>query len=369
LDYRPDQICVYIGGIVLIARRWSRATLAVGVLVATLTGCASKDEEAASGPQEVVFLSSGTAGPFYTQIADGFRFGAGQVAGITAEVAGPKAMDPVQQMKILQELVAKGVPSISMSMPFSELSTDAVADAAKKGVRLIAVDTPPLPGSPVELFIGNDNERLGKLLADTVADQVGLTASGKVVLGSPRNGVPQLDARVLGFREQLRERLPKLHVIGPLDTAEIPAAAAANWADVTEANKDAVAFVSVGANAALLAGLRAKQKAKWLAASFDIDPAALAAVKQGGLVIVSPEQYLKGTVTGWLQAQYLGREEKMPAGWLEIPGVAITPKNVDEYIARDATTESRSTWYAAHLNQMIGKGSPHLRPLSDAQQQ
>lgn len=349
-----------------VLRRMGVSLLAAGLLA----GCASNAQESAgsSGPHEVVYLSSGKAGPFYTQIAEGFQFGAGLVSGVTAEAMGPKSTDAVAQMKLLDEVVGKGITSVGISVPFSEINTDSITQAAAKGVRFLAVDTPPLPGSPVELFIGNDNEALGKQLADTVADQLGVGVAGKILVGSPRNGVPQLDARALGFRERLGERLPKVRVIGPLDTAEIPAAAAQNWDAVTKANKDALAFVSVGANASLLAGIRAKQKATWLAASFDIDQGALAAVKQGGLVVLSPEQFLKGAVAGKLQAQYVGQETKMPTGWIVIPGISITTKNVDEYIARDATQASRTAWYTAHLTELLGKTGPHVRPLEDAQQ-
>jgi ribose transport system substrate-binding protein len=361
---------IFRGGIVP-DMQLSRRSVLAGVVVAALGGCASgKGEQAASGPREVIYVSGSNTGPFFLQIADGFRFGGGLVPGVTATVTGPKsrATDTVEQMKIISDVVAKGAASVAISAPFSEINTDPIDQAAAKGVRLLAIDTPPLPGSVVETYVGNDNHGLGQLLADTVISELGASAVGKIVMGSPRNGVPQLDARASGFRERLKEKAPGLKAIGPLDTAEIPTVAIANWMNVIRANKDAVAFASVGANSALLAGLRAKQKATWLAASFDIDPEALAAVKRGGLVVVSPEQFLKGAVAGKLQAQYLGQEAKLPAGWLEIPGVAITSKNVDEYIARDATAESKKAWYTTHLDQFLGAGGPHMRPLEESQQ-
>jgi ribose transport system substrate-binding protein len=315
----------------------------------------------------VAYLSAGLTAPFMVQMTEGYRFGVGQVPGVTPKVAGPKVIDPVEQMKVMQELVRQGTPSISLSVPFAEMSEDAVEDAAAKNIRLIAIDTPPLPGSPVQLFVGNDNYAMGRQLADTVAAKLGPAAAGKIVLGSPRNGVPQLDARALGFREGLREKLPKVRVIGPLDTAERPDAAVGMWASVAKANKDAIGFASVGANAKILVDLRRKTKATWLAASFDIEPQALEAVKRGELVLVSPEHFLKGAVTGKVQAQYAGREAQMPSGWVEIPGVPVTAANVDEYIARDASEQSSRAWHLTRLDQIVGTDGPKLRPIEDAQ--
>src|SRR5262249_10871682 len=159
-------------------------------------------------------------------------------------------IDPTAQMKLLQKEVDAGSRSLSFSMPFGEFNTDPLGSAAGKGVQLIELDTPPLPGWPVNLYVGNDNHDLGRLLADTVADKPGAGALGKIVLASPRNGVPQLDARALGFRERMRERLPQVRVVGPLDTADQPGAAVPLWETLAKSNADAIAFVSVGANAA-----------------------------------------------------------------------------------------------------------------------
>jgi ribose transport system substrate-binding protein len=352
---------------VSVAHRLVRSVLAVGLLAATLTACANSEEQAGSGQQrEVLYMPAGKSLPFMAQMATGFEFGVGQVPGATGKVIGPEQMDPVAQMKMLQEQVAQGAASISLSVSFATLNDDPIGEAAAKNVQLVAVDTPPLPGSPIKLYVGNDNYALGKLLADTLADQLPAGAAGKVVLGSPRNGVPQLDARALGFRERLRERVPKARVVGPLDTDERPDAAAIMWQSITKAQKDAIAFASVGASARILADLRQKQNAKWLAASFDVEPKALEAVKRGELVIVSPEHFLKGAAAGKIQAQYVGGPAELPGGWVLIPGMAVTKKNVDEIISRDASPESQKAYYSARLDEIVGKNGPSLRPLEEA---
>ena len=312
-------------------------------------------------------LTSATKATYAEQMAAGFRFGAGTVAGVTVRVGGPQTSNPAEQMNLLRQEVQAGTKSISLSMPLGETSDDPIAAAAQKGARLVAVDTPPPPGSPIKLFIGNDNDGLGRLLADTVADRLGPTAAGKIILGSPRNGLAQLDARGFGFRERMRERLPKVRVVGPLDTSDRPDAADSLWTAVIKANPAAIAFVSVGANGALLAKMREKLHAGWLAGSFDVEPDALPAVRRGDLVLVDPEHFLKGAVAGQLQAQSIGKQTALPEGWLPIPGLAVTRANVDAIIAREATDQSRQDWYASKLTEFLGANGPKPRPLESVQ--
>src|SRR5262249_21766430 len=144
---------------------------------------------------------------------------------------------------------------------------------------------------------------LGRRLADAVGDRLPATAAGDVILGTPRAGVPLLDARALGFQQEMKKIRPKLHVIGPLDTGDRPGTTGTAWRRLIALNHHALAIASVGADGALLAGLRHSSHGSWLAAAFDIDAASLTAVKQGDLVLISPEHFLKGAVAGRLQAR------------------------------------------------------------------
>ncbi|MEV6347112.1 substrate-binding domain-containing protein [Actinoplanes sp. NPDC051851] len=337
--------------------------LLAGVLVLVLTGCAHQ-QAGDGGAKRVAYLGSMMNAPFSVQMSAGYRFGAGQFTDVTATVTGPPAADATALATTLTDLTTQGYRSIAISIPFTETTGDPLGDAVAKGVHLIAFDTPPVTGSPVLTYIGNDNQNLGRLLADTVADRLDADATGRIVLGNPRNGVPQLDARALGFTQRMRERLPKVRVLGPLDTADRPGAATSMWESVTESTPGALAFVSVGADGRLLSEIRARRKASWVAAAFDVDDTTIAAVKRDELVLVSPEQFLKGAVAAELQVTYLGRESEMPEGWLEIPGVAVTAANAGEILARDATDASRRAYYLPAIGEVLAAAT---RPLEDAQ--
>ena len=159
------------------ADRWV-SRLTAGLIAAALAGCA-QGQSAGAGHSDVVLLTSAMKATFAMQIADGFRFGVSTVSGVTARVAAPETSDPAQQMSLLRQEVQAGTKSITLSMPLGETNDDPIGKAAQKGARIVAVDSPPAPGSPIKLYVGNDNESLGRLLADTVADRLGAAVTGK----------------------------------------------------------------------------------------------------------------------------------------------------------------------------------------------
>lgn len=345
-------------------RRASGTALAAGLLVATLTGC-GHGKPAAAKTHEVYYLTTSTTGPFSVQESEGFRFGAGRVPGAIAKVVGPQTMDTIKQVQMLQQLIKDPLDSLSVTMVGAEAFTDSFAAATKKGITLVAIDTTPV-GSDIHLFVGNDNYDLGQHLAGMVAAALPVAATGNVILGSPRVGVAVLDARALGFQDEMRKLRPRVHVVGPLDTSDRPDAAKLAWRRLALANPHALAMASVGADGAVLAGLKQSEHATWTAAAFDIDPDSLRAVKRGDLLLISPEHFLEGAVAGQLQAEYASRGTELPGGWVFIAGVPVTKQNVDEIIAREATVATRQAWFGPVLQQVFGQHGPEIRPMDQA---
>jgi ribose transport system substrate-binding protein len=234
-------------------------------------------------------------------------------------------------------------------------------------VPLIAVDNPAPPASGVQLFVGNDNYELGKLLADQVIGRLPAGAKGTVVIGTTAPGVPVLDRRADGMRDRLHQRLPAVTVVGPFDTKQEVASNLAAWKLLVRANPHALAFLGTGdADGWHLAEIRGSTHAKWLAGGFDLDPRSLQAVKDGDLLLVSPEHYLKGAIAGQLQAEHASTGKALPKGWIYTPGLAVTPANIDEIIARQASPASKQAWFMPKVKQILDHESAYLRPLSAA---
>jgi ribose transport system substrate-binding protein len=156
-------------------------------------------------------------------------------------------------------------------------------------------------------------------------------------------------------------------VVGPFDTKREVASNLAAWKLLVKANPDALAFLGTGdADSWHLAEIRRSTHGKWLAGGFDLDPRSLQAVKDGDLLLVSPEHFLKGAIAGRLQAEHARTGKALPKGWIYTPGLAVTPANVDKIIARQASPEAKRAWFAPLVQQILDHRSAYLRPIGDA---
>jgi ribose transport system substrate-binding protein len=341
-------------------------TLATAVVPALLlTACA--DTTARTAPPTVGFIGPAAEFNFAKETAAGFRFGVGQVGGVDPVVTGPPVLDPPRQIEMFQELAARNPDGISVQQLSQELFSPELAAAAKKGIPVIAVDNRLGPEARVDLFVGNDNHELGRTLADLAIRQLPEGASGKVVLGTPIPGVSVLDQRAKGMRDEFRERLPGVRVLGPFDTKHDPAANLTSWEALVRANPDALAFLGTGdGDGGSLADIRRSTRGTWLAGAFDLDPRALQAVKDKHVLLVSPEHFLKGAIAGHLQARHAKNDDRLEKGWIYTPGLAVTPANVDEIIARQSSAAATAAWFKPKLEHMLRDLDSYLRPLHQA---
>jgi ribose transport system substrate-binding protein len=167
------------------------------------------------------------------------------------------------------------------------------------------------------------------------------------------------------MRDQFAKRLPRVTVIGPFDTKQDTVANLAAWRILVEANPHALAFLGTGdADGWNLAALRRQTRGKWLGGAYDLDPRSLQAVKEGNLLLVSPEHFVKGALAGQLQARHARDGTPLPTGWLFTPGLDVTAANIDQIIARQASTSRREAWFAAQVDQIVHHLNNYLRPLS-----
>jgi ribose transport system substrate-binding protein len=264
---------------------------------------------------------------------------------------------------MFQAAMAQSPAGAGVFTSAADLFAKPLAQAARSGVPLVAVDSPPAPNAQVGLYIGNDNIELGRLLADQIIAELPKgTTSGTIVLGNTSPGSFVLDSRIAGMQAEFRERLPGVTVRGPFDTKRDVEANRAAWASLTRATPDALAFAGTGdADAMSLAALHEKEDADWTAGAFDLEPQALVAVKRGDLTVVSPEHYLKGVMAGRLLAERAKSGTPLPQGWIKTPGLGVTRANIDEIIARQASPAAKQAWFAAQADRLLA--SPQLQGM------
>ncbi|MGI5507129.1 sugar ABC transporter substrate-binding protein [Lentzea sp. CA-135723] len=333
--------------------------------VLLIAGCGG--EQTSDDPPTIGFVSQNTSRDFSKEMSEGFRAGAAISGGVRTETTGPDTHDGLKQAALLRDLATRAKGGIGLSAVAPELVAEPMAQVVDQGVPMIAVAGGQIaPGSGVGLLIENDNYELGRVLADATVERLPADSAGKVVIGSNSPAMPALDARSLGLRERLAERLPKLQVIGPLDTGRDLGANLATWRRLADANPDAVALLGAGdVDAINLARVHQEKGAAWLAGAFSLDTKALQGVKDGHLfATVSAEHFLKGAVAGWLLAEHT-KGRPLPEGWIVSPGLLVQASNVDEVVRRQATEESRLAAARPQIDELIGSAK-HLRPLDQA---
>jgi ribose transport system substrate-binding protein len=313
----------------------------------------------------VAFVAANSQLDFAVEMIDGFRYGVGLVGGVAHLEVGPPTVDGPRQLQLFQNAPKSQTDGVSVFTLSPELFAAPMAAAARAGIPVVAVDNPPAPGSHVPLFIGNDNYQLGQMLADQAINRLPPGATGTVVLGTTTPGVAVLDLRAKGMRDRFRKRLPHVTVIGPFDTKQDTPANFAAWRVLVEANPRALAFLGTGdADGWNLATIRRQTHGTWLAGAYDLDPRSLRAVKEGDLLLVSPEHFVKGALAGQLQAAHARDGTAVPTGWIFTPGLDVTSANVDQIIARQASTSTREAWFAPKIDQILHHLNDYLRPLA-----
>ncbi len=317
-----------------------------------------------TGQHTVSFVVANDQLNFAVEMMDGFRTGVGQVGGVNQVVVGPPTVDGPREVQMFKSVPKSSRDGVSVFTLSPELFADPLSRAVQDGIPVISVDNPPGPGARVSLFIGNDNYQLGQMLADETIKKLPANASGKIIIGTSTPGVQVLDLRAKGMREEFQKRLPKVTVVGPFDTKQDVVANHASWQILVQSNPTALAFLGTGdADGWNLAAIRKSTHSTWVAGAYDLDQRSLQAVKDGDLILVSPEHFMKGVLAGRLQADHAKNGTALPRGWILTDGLAVTSTNIDSIMARQASLSARQAWFASRIDDFLTNLKSHLRPL------
>ncbi len=162
----------------------------------------------------------GVADPFYYMMEKGIRAKAEEL-GVNIIVAEyPKSWGPEAQVPILEATVAQGGVDMVLIAP---TAIDALITPLKKlydqGIEIITVDTFLGNGDysvasdfsfPLS-YIGSNNEKGGKEIAENLAKMIG--GKGKVYVNSTNPDVSSVMGRVKGFKEGIKE-YPDIELVG-----------------------------------------------------------------------------------------------------------------------------------------------------------
>lgn len=292
----------------------------------------------AKKPYLLAMIVKNTTNPYMIKQLDGFK-AAGKAMGFEALALAPAKQDNIEeQVKIVEDLLQRGVAGIAIHPSDSNGIVPVVEKAAAMGVPVIAIGT---PANTDKIFMrtGMDYYDSGFVIAEAVAKKLG--GKGDVII---LEGPPQAinaKERLEGIKAALA-KYPGIKILAsqPANFARL----AAN--QVTEnllqrfPKIDAVIAcndeMALGAIQALEAAGRLKGT---IVSGVDGSKDATAAVKEGRLWVTSnADPWSSAWCAAAYLVQYLNDGTKPPKKFIPYPYevALITKDNIDQYIAEDA---------------------------------
>lgn len=353
--------------------RRTATALVAGSMVMLVAACGSSSGggDTASGKKasdlKIAFIAADGSQNFAQEMMAGAT-AAGKEAGVNVQVLAPTKLDGPAEVKMFEDAMRTAPDGIGIMTLTPDLLTRSESRAVAQKIPVLAVDVPPLPGSNVTSYIGNDNVAAGKMLADAAIEKIKASGktTGKAVVASPIPGVPTLDNRAKGMAQAFTTGLPSFKVVGPVASSPDPTGNFSAWSNLVAANSDASAFMDAGdaANASLAKINRAAGN-KYLTGAFDLNAAGLQAVKDGvNFACVDPEHFLKGYLATRILIDNALGKKAMFKGWWVNPAELVTKTNVDEIVTRQASTDAKLAWFKSKIDEAMA--NPPIKQLSEA---
>ncbi|MBN1148258.1 MAG: autoinducer 2 ABC transporter substrate-binding protein [Anaerolineales bacterium] len=165
---------------------WMRLVSAL-IVVALFGACtpaatqAPAQEPAAQEPYEIAVVVKITGIPWFNVVETGVKRAASEL-GVNAYQTGPAQADPAQQVKIVEDLVAKGVDAIAV-VPNDAKALEPVFQRAKeKGIIIITHESPDQVGTDYDFEL-IDNVKFGQQAWEQLVAHMGDSGEYAVFVG------------------------------------------------------------------------------------------------------------------------------------------------------------------------------------------
>ncbi len=158
--------------------------IAVGlVLLAVFLGLAQGVfAQAAKKKYEIATVVKITGIPWFNRLEEGVKK-AGPDLGVTAYQLGPSDADPAQQVKIVEDLINKGVNAICITPNDAQALEPAFAKAKAKGVVIITHESPDQKGKDFDIEM-IDNVKFARHFWDELVKYMGPSGKYAIFVGS-----------------------------------------------------------------------------------------------------------------------------------------------------------------------------------------
>ena len=175
-----------------------KKSVIAGFTTALVAGLAFGAAPANAAGEKLVFIQGVKGDGFYITMDCGIQ-AAAKKAGVTVQTVGPAKFDATLQRPILASVVASKPKAILIAPNDVNAMQKPLADAAKKGIKIVLVDTTVKDPSFAVSEISSDNYGGGKAAFKAVQQ---LAPGGGEVLGiGVKPGISTTDARDKGFQD------------------------------------------------------------------------------------------------------------------------------------------------------------------------
>ncbi|MCK5200820.1 MAG: autoinducer 2 ABC transporter substrate-binding protein [Spirochaetales bacterium] len=170
---------------------------------------AGGQKDSADGEYEIATVVKITGIPWFNRLEEGVKQ-AGDELGIKSYQIGPADADPAQQVKMVEDLIIKGVDAICITPNDAKALEPAFAKAKEKGITIITHESPDQKGKDydVELI---DNVKFGRHFWDMLVEYMGDSGQYAIFVGSLTVPLHNLWADV-GI-EYAKDKYPDLELV------------------------------------------------------------------------------------------------------------------------------------------------------------
>ncbi|MGA2975226.1 MAG: sugar-binding protein [Spirochaetia bacterium] len=270
--------------------------------------------------------------PYYEPIYRGFK-DAAEKYGVLWEEDQPARFDVALQVKVIEDLVARGVNGIAISANDDQGLVAVIHEAMLAGIKVITVDA-PAPSSEALTYIGTDNESAGYEAGKRMAAAMGGRGSIAVLQGGI--GATNLNLRTKGFKRALSEKAPGITVVEVVDE-EGDFSISVNKTEALLAEYpglNAIFSVSAeGAPAAAAVVKRQDRAGKVIVAGFDDLGDTLQGIRDGSIVFCVVQNTYR---MGWLSVERLidAVHGRAVPKVIDTGVVFVDRRNIDTYKAK-----------------------------------
>jgi len=163
-------------------REWSKRLLIAGLLLLLALPVFAGGATEAKGELEIATVVKIVGIPWFNRLEEGVKQ-ADKELGVNAYMLGPADADPAQQVKIVEDLISKGVDAICVVPNDAKALEPAFAKAREKGIVILTHESPDQVGKDYDIEL-IDNVQFGRHHWDKLVEFMGNSGKYAIFVGS-----------------------------------------------------------------------------------------------------------------------------------------------------------------------------------------